>query len=354
MRAALVPASRGLLNRVPVAASVYRLLRSGRSYCAPKPQRSPALGARNAPAVHRWHARAAPPPGPRRTAAMAAATGDPATADAGEGGLRSRRRCGAARARVAAVCDCDLQRRAASNVKPPLTRPPAATHRHVAPVVLARGEGGLQPWLVLAAAACCCSCCNPSKIKVWFTQITRDAPFNIRRATACLPQTTPTCATHYTQGRGEYVRLAFEEAGVAYVDVAYAASGAKASDGNGGDWGSLAKSPGFKVGGCPELLCFSLLVLGLFSITCEQACWARGWCGSLPVLSHSTFTNNAKTRQRSHANAPRSHARRSSISASPTAPTAATRRCARRRRSRGAPPPPPALRSATRRRCSRS
>ena len=50
------------------------------------------------------------------------------------------------------------------------------------------------------------------------------------------------------KGRGEYVRLAFEEAGVPYVDVAYAAApGAKASDGTkGGAFASLAESPGFK------------------------------------------------------------------------------------------------------------
>jgi len=58
---------------------------------------------------------------------------------------------------------------------------------------------------------------------------------------------------HYwpgVKGRGEYVRLCFEEAGVPYTDVAYAANGATASAAAGG-WDGIVGTPGFKVGALP-------------------------------------------------------------------------------------------------------
>lgn len=48
------------------------------------------------------------------------------------------------------------------------------------------------------------------------------------------------------KGRGEYVRLCFEEAGVPYLDVARALN-SEASEGPGGpDWDSVVSTPGFK------------------------------------------------------------------------------------------------------------
>jgi hypothetical protein len=65
------------------------------------------------------------------------------------------------------------------------------------------------------------------------------------------PQTDPEWHLYYwpgVKGRGEYVRLCFEEAGVPYVDVAYAASGAPAASPPppGGPWAGIQGSPGFK------------------------------------------------------------------------------------------------------------